>query len=504
MKYTTVLEKKQFQYTYFCVKRKTYPGGEWKMSRELTDENIRKLFQGAEDFVVRPLNYSGQTLYAYFIDGLTSGGDISEYVLKPLFENFLGDMKAAFRQALEGGIYNSTTVACKDLDDVGKKLVNAHCVILFPGVGAVACEVKSGQRRSPSVPEVENTIKGPKDSFVETVRINTALVRRHLRTPDLRMAGSVIGRRSQTNVVVVWIAGITNAELVTRMQKRLADIDIDGLLTPSGVEEYITGSRVTTFPLIQYTERTDRFCQGLLDGRVGLLVDGLPLGYLAPTDLGYLMESPEDRGRNYIMASSVRILRYLALVVGLVLPGVYIALATFYQAVIPLPMLRAMIESKESVPYSTTVEVLGLLIAFELLQESGVHLPHAIGQAVSVVGGIVVGTAAVEAGLISPVALIAVSITGVCGYVLPNRDLAEAIRVWRFGIAVLSAVAGLSGIVGGLTILVIHLSGLRCLEVPYLLPSLRAGCGAGVLRPRLKQNKWRNKKLHTEDRRNQK
>lgn len=468
-----------------------YPG-------KVTDENIRKIFAGAADFLAREIACGEQKLYAYAIDGLISGGDMSDYVLKPIAELLgNGDMAELYRKALRGTVYNAVADTAENLDTIALKLVNGFCVVLFTGVGAVAYEVKTPDKRGPSAPEVENTVKGAKDAFVETVRSNTSYIRRHLRSPDLRLWETQVGRRSLTNISVVWLEGITNSELVERMKKRINSIDIDGLLTPASVEEYITGSRATAFPLLQYTERTDRFCQGILDGRVGLLVDGMPLGYLAPADLMYLMESPEDRGRDYVGASAVRILRYLALLVGLLLPGIYIALATFHQAMIPLSLLRSIIESKQTVPFSTAAEVLGLLIAFELLQESGIHLPQAIGQSVSVIGGIVVGTAAVEAGLISPVALIMVSVAGVCGFVLPNRDLANAIRVWRFGIAVLAAIAGLYGVAAGVLILVIHLSGLRCLEIPYLSHT------SSFLRRRLVKEKFRSGKLRPKDRRNQ-
>lgn len=453
------------------------------MDSRLTDVNICARFEGAGDFIRRELDCGGQRIFAYMIDGLIAGAAASETVFRPLSRMERDSVEGLYRRAKDGLIYNNVADAVTGLEDAVSKLVNGCCVVLFPGVGAVACEVKSPEKRGISPPTVENTVKGPKDAFTESVRSNTGLLRRHLRTADLRLYQTTVGTRTHTNVSVAWIEGVTAPELVERMKKRLARLKTESFLSPAEVEELVTGRRKTPFPLMQFTERTDKFARGLLSGRVGLLVDGLPLGYLLPVDLGYLMTSPEDLGMDYLSAAFVRVLRYGAMLVSLLLPACYIALAMFHQQMIPLPLLRAIIESKASVPFSTAAEVLGLLLAFELLQEAGIHLPQSVGQSVSIVGGIVVGTAAVEASLVSPAALIVVSLAGICGFGLPNRDFAEALRLCRLALTVAGLLAGLFGVTLGLIGLVIHLSGLTSLGEPYLAPFAK-GKGPELLRSR--------------------
>jgi len=470
------------------------------MERVFTDQQVREVFADAGDFVARELKCGKMLLWAYSIDGLTSGADTSRFVFKPIANSLRGgSMEELYQRALHGTIYNNVASPCKDLRDAALKLVNGFCVVLFPGVGAIAFEVKTGDKRNPAAPALENTVKGPKDAFVETIRTNTSLVRRHLRTPDLRLWQTTVGRRSITNVSVAWVDGITNSELVERMKQRITSIDIDALLSPSAVEEYITGSRATAFPLLQYTERADTFCRGLLDGRVGVLVDGLPLGYLAPTDLGYLMQSPEDRSRDYVSATCVKLLRWAALLIDLLLPGLYVAMAMYHSNLLFPELRNTVMGGIEQIPFSPGGEAIAMLIAFELLQESGIHLPQSIGQSVSTIGGIVVGSAAVDAGLISPVALIAVSIAGVCGFVLPNRDVANAIRFWRFIIALLAWAAGLAGVAVAFGILLIHLSCLKSMGVPYVFVRKNE-----LVRPRLSKQKLRNRKLFPKDEKNQK
>ena len=458
-------------------------------------------FEDAADFETRKVLCGGQLLTVLFLDGLTSGGDIAEQVVRPLAQmTDEAREEVLYTRALQGGVWCASVKEPESTQQAAELLVNGFCVILFPKSGkALGCEVKTGEKRSPSPPETENTVKGAKDAFTETLRTNTSLVRRHLRTPGLRLTETVIGKRTLTKVTVCWIDRLTDPELPRRMQERLSSIDIDGALSPAAIEEYVTGSRRTAFPLLEYTERTDHFCQGLLDGQVGLLTDGLPLGYLAPVGLGRLMRSPEDRATDFFSASMLRLLRYAALGVSLLLPALYAAMAVFHQQMLPTKLLLSIIESKQNVPFSTLLEVLGLLCAFELLQQAGLHLPQAVGTAVSIIGGLVVGTAAVDAKLVSPAALIVTASSGICGFTLPNRELSDAVRLWRFVLTVLAGLWGLFGVTVGLLLLLTELAGLESLGRSYLSPFGRAEVKGALVRPRLVRQKWRDGALKPMD-----
>ena len=473
-----------------------HPRPQPKYPVPMTPENVQLIFSDAGDFNKRQIfvGPDRQEVWIFSVDGLVAAADIADFVVKPLMSAREVLTAESAEKLL---IYCTVAVTIPDMDTLVSLLVNGFCVVLLGESQAVAFETKTPEKRSVSAPTVENTVKGAKDAFTETIRTNTSLLRRHLRSPELRLSQQVVGRRSLTNVTVCSLAGITDPEAVKLTEQRLREIDIDGLLTPASVEEYLTGSRETAFPLLLYTERADRFAWGLLSGRVGVLVDGLPLGYLLPCGFSDFLKSPEDRNGNYLVASAIKLLRYLSLLVSLLLPGLFSAISLYHQEMIPTALLEAVVESRNAVPFTVGAEVLLLLIAFELLQEAGLHLPQNLGQAVSIIGGLVVGSAAVEAKLISPTALIAVAAAGVCGYSLPQRDFADALRLWRFLIALGGLAAGFAGVTLMGLLLLAHLDGLKSLGIPYLRAE------KPLLRPRLQEVPWRDLLLRPKNRRNQ-
>lgn len=434
-------------------------------------EKLREIFGNTADFEERTVSVGAFSLTVFFIDGLCAGGDVADFVLRPLKNLSAVKEEELYLRAKCGGIVCASLTEADSVGQVTELLLNGFCAVLFPHIRKALCfEAKSGEKRTPGSPQSENTVKGAKDAFTETVRTNTGLVRRHLRSEKLVFEEIFVGNTAKCNVTLCYLRGITPRETVEKMRKRLDAIELESLLSPAALEETVTGSRKTAFPLLQFTERTDKFCQGLLSGQVGLLCDGLPEGFLAPVSISRLMCSPEDRAVDYISASFVRVLRYLALFISLLLPAIYTAMAMHHQQMLPTELLKSIIESKQNVPFSTIFEVLSLLAAFEILQEAGLHLPQAIGTTVSIIGGLVVGTAAVDAKLVSPAALIVVAAAGICGFALPDRDLSDAIRIWRLGLTAAAGIAGLFGVSIGGILMLVHLASLQSLGRAYLEP----------------------------------
>ena len=255
-----------------------------------------------------------------------------------------------------------------------------------------------------------------------------------LHTPALKLQQTVVGRQSETTVAVLYVDGIADPARVQRILDRLDTIDEQALLGRGDLEPYLTHRPRALLPQLGQTERPDKFAGALLDGCVGLLVDGLPMGYLLPTTFHLLMHAPEDESHNYLLASALIVLRYFALAISLMFPALYVAVAMYHQEMIPAKLLLSVIQAKQQVPFSVPAIILFMLIAFELLQEAGLRLPNSIGQTVSIIGALLVGQSAVDAKVVSPVAIIVVALAGIAGYTLPNQELSNAVRLLRLGL----------------------------------------------------------------------
>ena len=484
-----------------------HPRREPRLAGELTAEELERVFAGCVDFDHRSVAAGGnekRRLELFFIAGMVRMERVSDYVLRPLAQDrVLGELgeAAAWERMSSGALYNLSVSEVTTLDQGAAALVEGNCLLLPPGGGkGLSFNTGTEEKRGVGDPENEVSVKGSRDSFVENLRTNTSLVRRHLRSPELKISEQIVGRQTLTPVDVVWLEGIADPELVREVEGRLENIDVDALLSTGNVEEYIIDELDTPFPLMLYTERPDRFSHGLCQGKVGILMEGLPLGYLAPGVLGDFLRSPQDRSENWMMATALLVLRWLCLLTTLLLPAVYVAMVNFHPEMIPTRLALSIMAARRDVPFSALFETLMLLVAFEVLQEAGLRLPQSIGQTVSILGGLVVGSAAVEARLISPAVLVVVAVAGIAGYTMPSQDLSAALRLWRFFLTVLAGIGGLFGVLAGAGLLVGHLAGLESFGAAYLDPFAD---GEPLLRQPLPEDKFRPAHLKTPNRRKQ-
>lgn len=377
-------------------------------------EVLRSIYEDCSDVVFRPFSLDGKRkAYLIYIEGLTEIEDMNEGILAPLIQCDAEQSENSFETSTKIISVPKVTQVLTYTDCVNQISMGNPVILLEWEKQGFAFGMAKWEKRSIEEPKAESVIRGPREGFTESIGVNTALLRRRVRSPKLKMKSMEIGRYSQTKVIVAYVEGIADKTLIKEVFLRLERIDIDAVLESGYVEEFITDAPFSPFPLMMNTERPDICAANLVEGRVAILVDGTPFVVIAPTTLYSLLQSNEDYYQGFLFGTLMRWLRFLFLTTSLLLPSFYVAVLTYHQEMVPSSLLLSMASSREMVPFPALVEALIMEITFEGLREAGIRLPKQMGSAVSIVGALVLGEAALYSGLVSAPMLIVVAFTGI-------------------------------------------------------------------------------------------
>lgn len=431
---------------------------------------LRELFQDGSDVIFHEFFIKDGTVAALiYIDGLSDIHEIDMHILAPLQQTGTGghtDWTSVLAR-----ISVSAHVPVKTMQDACDQITFGDPVLLVDGEKrGMAFSLQQWNSRAIQEPEAEIVVRGPREGFVETLRLNTAMLRRRMQTPALKLKPVSVGRYTKTSCAIAYLEGVTSPKLVEEMEQRLRRIDIDGAVDSNLIEEMIEDNPLSPFPQLQSTERPDVVSANLLEGRVALMINGTPFTLIAPTTLFSMMQSPEDYYQRWFVSTPIRWLRMIFAFIAVFMPSLYIAVLSFHQEMVPTTLLLTIAKSREQIPFPALVEALLMEITFEALREAGVRLPKQVGAAVSIVGALVIGQAAISAGIVSSPMIMVVAITGVASFLIPNYSLGIALRMIRFPIMICAGVLGLYGVVLGALVVLIHMMTLRSLGVPYLSP----------------------------------
>lgn len=457
---------------------KNVPKGDIEKSLATNIDVIKETTGNSSDIIVRVIKMGREAditaaiIYTEgLVDDLTVKDFLIESAMKDTNEQNLENPNLALQVLKEKILPIGEVKELECWEDLFADLMTGQTIILIDGVSkALTANTRGGEKRQISEPVTEIAIRGPKDSFTETIRTNSALIRKRIKNPNLWMESMKIGKVTQTDVAIMYIKGIVNEKVVEEVRIRLKRINIDSILGTGYIEQLIEDKTFTTFPTLFHTERPDVAVANLLEGRVAILVDGTPYVLLAPAVFIQFFQAVDDYYGRFDLSSALRFLRVLIFFISLVGPAIYIAATTFHQEMIPTPLVIALAAQRESVPFPAFVEAMIMEVTFEILREAGVRLPRAIGQTVSIVGAIVLGQSAVQAGFVSPAMIIVVSITAIANFATPAYSIAISARLIRFIIMVMGATFGFYGCLMGILVMVIHLCSLRSFGVPYMTP----------------------------------
>lgn len=440
---------------------------------------LKDILGESGDLVFRDFAFGPEGQYRgllVFVDGLANQEVLNDNVMG-VFRYQQGFAQVA-GQAAEGPDLEKVKAAMLAIADVKEAAdleaaiggcLSGETLFLMDGCAkGLLVNTRGWERRSVSEPETEAVVRGPREGFTESLRTNTALIRRKIKSPALTMEAMKLGRRTRTDVCLVYIDGLCDTALLSRLRRRLGRVDIDAILESGYIEQYIEDAPFSIFPTVGYTEKPDVVAGKLLEGRAAIIIDGTPFVLTAPFLFVESFQTAEDYYIRPYFASFVRLLRFAAYLISILGPALYVALTTFHQELLPTSLLFTMTAAREGVPFPAAMEALIMLVIYEILREAGLRLPKPVGQAISIVGALVMGESAISAGLVSPPMVVVVALTAVAGFVVPTQTNAGTLL--RFLFLGLSAFLGGYGILLGLLGMLIHLCGLTSFGVDYLAP----------------------------------
>ncbi len=429
---------------------------------------LSTLFSLAPDLVIRHLTIqsTGHEAALVYLNGLNDKNSINNNVLRPLQNGTTNGSSDSSSSVTIGYI-----MKLKRWEDVELAIFQGYSVLFTEGQSEVQTfDTQGWPQRSIEDPQIESSLKGAHQGFVETGTQNIAMIRRYIPNRELKMRELTVGRRGKTKVSILYLADVAHPDVLKELEDRIGRLDVDAILNTGELEGFIEDNPYSPFPQFLSTERPDAAASQILQGRFAVVVDRSPSVLIGPATFTSFFQSLDDYSTRWLIATFIRLLRFVGFIVAAFLPALYIAAISFNYEVIPIKLILSIGESRERVPFPPIVEALLMEITLEMLREAGIRLPTPIGQTVGIVGGIVIGQAAVQAGIVSNVMVIVVAATAIASFIIPNYDMASAIRLIRFPMMIIASMFGIVGIVIGLMTLIAHLISLESLGTPYGSP----------------------------------
>ncbi|ART77198.1 spore germination protein [Sutcliffiella horikoshii] len=424
-------------------------------------DQLKSLFSQSQDFVYKVHKNDGESFELLYIDSLVNLQYLDQYILPKLSECKDVSIKSHLQ-----ALFQIEEVTFKSMEDVASLLFEGN-VIFYAGDSLLSLKAGEFPKRQPEESALETSIRGPKDGFVEDIKTNVSLIRRRLNTPSLCMEKFTIGKRSKTKVVLMYLNDVIDKKVLHEIRTRLNGVELDILTSAYELESSVRDRPYSVFPTMDFSGRPDFVVQVLNQGRFALLVDGNPTVSFAPVNLLLQTKSPEDTYISYAFVSIERLIRMFGIMVSGFLPGIWIAFSAFNIEQIPYLLVATISVSRFGLPLSAPIEMFIILFLFELFNEAGVRLPRAIGQTVAVLGGLIVGDAAIRAGLTSPTMLVVAATTYIASFTLVNQSLSSAITIIRFAVILISTFFGLFGVILSFILAVFYFSTLNSFGAPY-------------------------------------